>query len=260
MNALRAELRKLLSLPATYLGTVIGFVATVFLAAIDAHHHRAALDSGRIPPAGDVPAMAVGFDLVAIGSIAAITIGVVVISSEYLGGDDESGGGRQILTTLVGAPRRVPLLAAKALAVALVTGLLAFGTILAVVAASQALLGGHGLAFLEAVGRLGWRVPGAVAFWMLTGLMVFAVTVITRSGVVPLIVFIINTAGVSLTYIAARNTSWGRFLPDVAGTQMFVFDYAAPDMLDPIPGGLVMLGWTAVLLAIAAIVFVRRDA
>ncbi|HEY0805848.1 MAG TPA: ABC transporter permease, partial [Pseudonocardiaceae bacterium] len=88
----------------------------------------------------------------------------------------------------------------------------------------------------------------------------FAVTVLTRHGIIPLIVFIANSSVVSVGLLLAKFTTIGKFVPDVAGSQMFAVKYPLRGMLSPAWGGIVMGLWTVGLLGVAATVFARRDA
>ncbi|GAB3689901.1 hypothetical protein [Nocardiopsis oceani] len=109
------------------------------------------------------------------------------------------------------------------------------------------------------------RALGALIFWTLTALIAMALTVLTRSGTIPIIVLVTNSSLVSFSMLLSNVTSAARYLPDLAGTALFLGDdpdsFAAFDLLlDPLAGGLVMAAWAAGLLAAAALVLQRRDA
>jgi hypothetical protein len=209
----------------------------------------------------DTSPIEAGFALIpTIGVLGPIVLGVVAISSEYTPNSGDAGGGRQIITTLTSIPRRVVLVAAKVLILAVLTAALAAVSIPTTIAVSQAVLGAHGLPLGEALTTLGVRLVGAGAYWMLAALIAFAVTVLTRSGAIPLIVLIANSSLVSFSLQVSRLTPLGRYLPDIAGAQMFTVDFPAPDMLDPVTGGVVMAAWTVGLVIVATVVLARRDA
>jgi ABC-2 type transport system permease protein len=256
-NAINAELRKLVSLPSTFVAAAISVVGTIGVAALNTNSLRGRLDSDSAGSLADVSTIDSGFNAVSFGTIGAIVLGVVAMSSEF---SADAGGGRQILTSLACVPRRGRLLAAKAIVLALAVGLLATVTISGTVVVSQAVLGKYGHPLGQVVDELGWRAVGGVAYWICTALIAFAITVVTRSGIVPLIVFIANTSVVSVTYILAKLTSWAKYLPDVAGAQAFATNYPAEHMLTPLAGGVTMGAWTVALLVVSGIVFARRDA
>jgi hypothetical protein len=257
LNTIIAELRKVLSLPSTFVAAGISLVGTCGLAALSANSLRKKLDTGVLVETSTTDA---GLAFIPFGVIGAIVLGVVIISSEYTSNNAQIGGGRQILTSLASVPRRGLLLTAKAIVLALVTGILAAVTIPCTIVLSQALLGKHGHSLNEVAEAIGWRIAGAIVFWIFTALIAFAITVVTRSGVVPLIVLIANSALVSVTFLLTKITRLARYLPDVAGAQMFAMDYPAEDMLGPLSGGVVMGAWTVGLLLIAGTMFARRDA
>jgi ABC-type transport system involved in multi-copper enzyme maturation permease subunit len=133
-------------------------------------------------------------------------------------------------------------------------------SILSGLAVTQAVLGEHGHSFGTVLDQSGWRIAGAIAFWVLSALIALAVTVVTRSGVIPLVVLIVNSSMVSVSFLLTKVTPLAKYLPDVAGAQSFTTRYPADDMLSPAAGALVMAGWTALLLVAAGWIFARRDA
>lgn len=242
-RAVAAELSKLLSLPSTavaFAAMVLGPVAVTFLNARNAAYTD--------------PAQAV-LSAAPIGTVGAIVLGVVAMSGEYRSGPQESGGGRQITNTLTAMPHRAWLLAAKAVSVVLLVAVAAaFAFLLALVCAHHVLGGGE-------VRGVPARLFGAAAYWAFTALIALAVTVFTRSGILPLIVLIANGSLVSLSYLLSKVTPAARYLPDLAGIRLFADEdhLAMADALDPVTGGLVMGAWAMGLLAVAVLVLHRRD-
>ncbi|MCA2224047.1 ABC transporter permease [Nonomuraea aurantiaca] len=258
-NAIAAELRKLLTLPSALLALALGALSTLGFAAMTASSLRDRLDSGDSSALAYTTTMETGFNLIPMGTIGTVVLGVVIISSEYAANRKDAGGGRQILASLTCVPRRGVLLAAKTIVLILVSGVLGAVTIPATIALSQFLLGAHGNSPSAVVAALGWRAVGGVVYWVLISVIAFAVTVLTRSGIVPLIAFIANLTLVSVTFMLTKLTPLANYLPDVAGAGMVGVFHLTDGMLDPLPGGLVMTAWAAGLLAIAARVFARRD-
>lgn len=104
------------------------------------------------------------------------------------------------------------------------------------------------------------RMLGAALYWVLTGLMALATTVFTRSGVIPLIILIMNNSLVSFLFLLTRVTDLANWLPDMAGRSLFGGEYIVDGAPGPVAGAITMAVWTAGLLVIAALVFRWRDA
>ncbi|MFJ3405888.1 ABC transporter permease [Promicromonospora sp. NPDC090134] len=259
LNTFLAELRKTVNLPASGLaaaGTLIGSAGITVLNAFGA---RAALDSGVQGSRAFQSAFETGYAAVPLGTVGAVVIGVVAISSEYAANSPDAGGGRQITATLTASPHRVRLLAAKALSVLLLVIATAAVTIPACVALAGLIIGG------ASGGAVGWdeavaRSAGAGLYWALTALLALAVTVLTRSGIIPLVVLVSNSSLVSFSLLLTHVTPLAHWLPDMAGRRLFGGLSTVEGGLDVLPGALVMAAWTVGLLTVACVVFSRRDA
>lgn len=97
---------------------------------------------------------------------------------------------------------------------------------------------------------------------MFTSLIGLAVTALLRSGTVALIILIVNSSVVPISFlvnlVAPAVAAW---LPDAAGTQMVPGAMTMSEFtLEPVAGGLVMAAWTVALLVAAALRFSKRDA
>jgi hypothetical protein len=259
LNLTAAELRKAFSLPSVYVGIALATAGTVGLSALAASTRRAAMDRGDTNAFRN-STLDAGFEIVGPGVIGMAVLAVVIMSSEYTPNRKDAGAGRQILVSLTSVPRRGVLLAAKAVVVAALTTLIAMISILTGLAVTQALLGEHGHSFSTVLDQSGWRIAGAIAYWVCSALIALAVTVVTRSGIIPLVVLIVNSSVVSVSYLLTKVTPLAKYLPDVAGVQSFTRQYPADNMLSPASGALVMAGWTALLLVAAGWIFARRDA
>ncbi|TDD68742.1 ABC transporter permease [Jiangella aurantiaca] len=237
-DAVAAELRKALTLPATLAGLAVAVLGPVALAALNASQGTA--DSAAEAALAAEPLITIG----------AIVLGVIAVSSEY-------NGGRQIASTFAAMPRRLTVLAAKAAAVAVLVAVAAAVAFPASLLVAR-LVAGPGPGADDVLGR----AIGAGVYAVLIGLIALAITVLTRSGIVPLIVLIANGSVVSVSFLLYLVTPLARYLPDLAGMRMLAGDdrIAIDDALAPLPGGLVMAAWTAALLAVAGAVLVRRDA
>ncbi|MBE3015293.1 ABC transporter permease [Microbispora sp. NEAU-D428] len=254
MRALAAEASKLTSLPTVWIAMAAGVLVPSVIAGITASSTLGAITRGAETIAG----VDTGYQELAFGVVGAIILGVVGISSEYFTESAESGGGRQITTSLTAVPSRLRFLLAKISAVAITSALLAIvaaGTTMGVI---RVVLGEHAPTLgADDVPRL----AGVVCYWVYTALLAFGITVLTRHGVIPLAVLIANTSVVTVTYLLTKITPLANYLPDMAGVRMFIRKLADNTVeISPLAGGLVMTAWVAVLLVIAAIAFTRRDA
>lgn len=260
MRHLSAELRKLLSLRASLVAAALCLGAAPALAALNGNTMRARLAAGDTSSLSHWSVAERGFEGVMFAVIAGIVLGVVIMSSEYTANAGDVGGGRQILATLTSVPSRGTLLLAKAGALTLATVLLSSAAIVTGIVVGQAVLGPFGLSPWQAAGELGWRLPGAVFYCVCTALIALAVTTVTRSGVIPLIVLIVNSSLISVSFLLSKVTSWAKFLPDAAGLHLFARGTAYAEHLSPVVGAAVLTAWTALGLAVGVVAFVRRDA
>jgi ABC-type transport system involved in multi-copper enzyme maturation permease subunit len=259
-RTIAAELRKTATLPASLAAAGVAFLGAFGITLLNAFSVRNALRAGRPDSVGYTSPAEAAFSAIPLGTVGAIILGVVVISSEYTTNSPDSGGGRQITATLTATPRRHVLLAAKAGSLLLLVLALAAITIPACLTAAHLIVSGPPAP--DALGATLARAAGAALYWTLTGLMAMAITVLSRSGIIPLIVLIANSSLVSVSVLLAHVTRLAYYLPDLAGTRLFADDQMGlfEDVLDPLPGGLVMAAWALAFLAVASAVFTRRDA
>jgi ABC-2 type transport system permease protein len=190
-----------------------------------------------------------------IAQVTAVVLGTLVATSEY--------GTGMVRATLAAVPRRGPVLAAKAI---VLTGtLLVTGTVTAFVG----YLGGN--AFLSAAGV---GVPfdgdgvlrallGSGLYLAGLGLLSMAVGLLVRHTAAALsavlaVVFVLGNMAFLLP------GTWGEWvakvLPGNAGSPVATPVSFNPDLLGPWTGFAVFAAEVAVLLAVAAVTFQRRDA
>ena len=243
MKAARAELIKLTSLPAVWIAVAIGLVLPAGVTLLNASNSHAR-------PSADT-----GFRELAIGVIAAIVIGVVAVSSEYLAEGEDSGSSRQITTSLTAVPSRSRFLLAKAAAIAATVGLLALITSAITLTATDLSSADVSIGTSDVP-----RVLGITAYWIFSALLAAGITLVTRSGIIPLSVLIVNISVVSVSFLLTKVTHFAYYFPDLAGTHLFLRASDDPVGLSPVVGGLVMGLWVAAVAGIGATVFVRRDA
>ncbi|RUS43291.1 ABC transporter permease [Cohnella sp. AR92] len=251
-NALAAELSKLLSLPAIWIAVAVGILVAPAIAVIRSFQELFEIEKS-VQTAVEYP---IGFEELGFGVMGVIIVGVIAISSEYFTESEESGGGRQLTTSLTANPSRIRFLMSKASAVATVSAILAIIAIALTLVAVRIILAEHapelGIADIS-------RFIGVVCYWVLTALMAFGITILTRHAALPMAVLLLNTSVVSVTYLLTRVTPLANYLPDMAGIRMFVEIKDAGSPLTPIWGGVVMAAWVTALLSIGTVTFCRRD-
>ncbi|MEU4197999.1 hypothetical protein AB0E69_39315 [Kribbella sp. NPDC026611] len=257
MRLLAAEVRKAATLPAVWVGfavVLLGSVALTLINAIDTHR---TWDAGELDPHLLASPFNLAFSMTPLGTLGAVVMGVVAFSSEYTANNADAGGGRQVLTTLIAAPNRGRLFVAKAGTLVLLVVAMAAATMSVTVGIAHAILGwAEPVAFGDAV----LRCLAATLYWALSGLIAFAFTVLLRNGVVPLIVLIVNSSVVSVSFLLTKLTPLAYWLPDLAGRRLFVGVRTSEGGLGALPGGLVMTGWAVACCLGAAVLFARRDA
>lgn len=258
-NTFTAELRKAVSLPASWVAVAVTLLGSVGVTVLNAVAARTALDSGAPESRGFSSAFETAYAAVPLGTVGAVVIGVVVMSSEYAANSTDAGGGRQITATLAAVPRRAGLLVAKALTVVLLVALIAAVTIPAAAGVARLVIGAGPPETVGLADAL-VRSLGAALYWTLTGLIALAITTLARSGIIPLVVLITNSSLVSVSLLLTNLTPLAHWLPDLAGRRLFVGMPTVDGGLDAVPGALVMAAWTAALLGVAGVVFSRRDA
>jgi ABC-2 type transport system permease protein len=249
VSLVRAELRKLLGLPTAWIGLLLGTLLVPVVVLLNAPYTRRAIAAGTLTDTSDL-----GLRDLGIGLIGPMILGVVVVSSEYTSTGQDAPGARQLTATLTAVPNRLRLLAAKTTALVLVVAAQAAVTAAATLTLTQVLHGEHAPAPSPA------RVAAAILYWTLTALLAYAITLITRNGIVPLTLLIINSTVVSVSYLLTKVTDLAAYLPDIVGAQMFIRGADFPEELAPVTAGLVMTAWIVALLAIGAVLFHRRDA
>jgi ABC-2 type transport system permease protein len=249
VSVVRAELRKLLGLPTAWAGLVLGTLLAPAIVLLNSSYTRRAIADGTLTDPSDL-----GLNDLGVGLIGPLILGVVVVSSEYTSTGEDAPGARQLTATLMAVPDRWRLLAAKTIALVLVVAAQAAVTAAATVTLTQVLYG----ELVPAVAP--GRVAAAILYWVLTALLAYAITLITRNGIVPLTLLIINSGVVSVSYLLTKVSDLAAYLPDIVGAQMFIRGADFPVKVAPVTAGLVMTAWIAALLAIGAVLFHRRDA
>ena len=251
-QVLTSELTKLLTLRSVWItlaATVVIVIALGWLSAPAVGEGLASNDPGLAP--GTV-AESVGLEFVLLGQIGMIVVGVMAAGSEQTGG--------QIKTSMVAVPARVSLILLKSAALLLVTLVVGAVTVPVLSLVSQAGLGDLGVISDGVPATLVWRWVGAVAYWVVIAQVAFALSSMMRQVILPLFLLV---AVSQLSMMLVVLTPFSRFLPTVAGVQLFdattitaAFPAAA---LTPSEATGCVLAWTLGLLAAAAALFRARD-
>jgi hypothetical protein len=181
-------------------------------------------------------------------------LGVLWISGEY--------GTGLIRSTFAAVPKRLPVLWSKAAVLATVVFLLALPGTLIVFFASQSILQGKHISLAFTHPEVARALIGAALYLTLVALFSLGLGAVIRNtagGIAALvsIVFVIPTL------ISVFGTSWKNainpYLPTNAGAAITSIHQQA-NTLAPWTGFGLFLGYTAALLAVAAILLRRRDA
>lgn len=259
LSALAAEARKAMTLPATFAGLAVTLFGSSALTLLNAVSVRGALDAGQPQRVASTAPFDTVLAAAPLGTVGAVVLGVVMISSEYTANRSDAGSGRQITATLAAIPRRLTLLAAKVVTVVVLVAVTAAATIPACLSIARAIIGTAEETI--SVDDVVARSLGVALYWTLTALMAFAVTVLTRSGIIPLTVLIVNSSLVPFSLLLSNLTPLAHYLPDLAGRHLLEGgQFTIDGGLDPVTGTFVMGAWTLALLAIAGAVFARRNA
>jgi hypothetical protein len=189
-----------------------------------------------------------------VSQLAVAVLGVLVITGEYSTG--------MIRASFSAVPKRLPVLWAKTVVFGVVTFLLVLPSVLIAFFASQAILSRHDILQISfshpGVAR---SVIGGAVYVLLVGIFALGIGAIIR-----------NTAGGIATFAgiffvlpplmnvlpASWNHAISKYLPSEAGRQIFSLTHDS-NSLSPLWGGLLFAGYCAAVLALAAVLLVRRD-
>ena len=255
LHVLRSEWTKLRSLRSTGWSLLVGILLTIafpiLFAAVTSSHwghmspqeraHRSPLD---IALAG-----------VNVAQLAIAVLGVLVISGEYSTG--------MVRATFTAVPKRLPVLWAKTAVFAVVAFVLTVPAVLIGFFASQAILARHDILQISfSTPGVARSLVGGALYVMLTGIFALGIAAIVRNTAGGIATF----AGIFFVIPPLMNilpSSWNnaisQYLPSEAGRQLFALQHAS-HTLTPTGGGLLFVGYCALVLAIAAVLLVRRDA
>jgi len=190
-----------------------------------------------------------------IAQLAIAVLGVLVITGEYSTG--------MIRSSFIAVPKRLPVLWAKISVYAAVSFVLMVPSVIVAFFASQAVLSGHHILQIS-IGSSGVlrSIIGGALYVTLVGVFALGIGAMVRNTAGGIATF----AGIFFVIPPLMNilpTSWNNavtpYLPSEAGRQLFSLHQSAHS-LSPLWGGLLMLGYCAAVVAVAAMLLVRRDA
>jgi ABC-2 type transport system permease protein len=188
------------------------------------------------------------------GQLTIIVLGVLVITSEYSTG--------VIRASLLAVPRRLPMLAAKAIVFTAITLVLGEIVMFASFFIGAAILHSHVPVSLSAPNATRAVVGGGLYLAVL-GLFALSIGALVRhtaGAITGTIAFVIVLEPLS----ALIPGTWGDhihdYLPTVAGRLIIQTARASHQVLSAWQGFGVFCLWTAVLLVAAAVLLLRRDA
>jgi len=257
-HLLQAEWTKIRSVRST-VWTLIVFVVvcigfTALIGWLTESHWYGPQAASRDASAASDP---VGFIMgtgIGLGQLAIAVLGVLVITTEYSTG--------VIRASLLAVPRRLPMLAAKALVFAVllfvVTEIVGFCSFFV----GSAILHAHVPVSLGGAG-VTRAVIGAGLYLTVLGLLAVAIGTMIRhtAGAIATIIGVVFVVPILSGLLPS---SWGAhinaYLPEQAGTLITHTHEVSGDLLSPWQGFGILCVWTVLALAAAAYLLERRDA
>ena len=189
-----------------------------------------------------------------LSQLAICVLGVMVIASEYSTG--------MIRASLLAVPRRLPMLAAKCVVFGLLVLVIGEVVCFSSFAIGSRILHSKAPVSLSDPGVLR-AVVGAGLYLAVLGLFSLAVGAILRhsaAGITGVIGFVLVLAPLAQLLPGRVGKHIHAYLPSEAGHLIAQAKQASGDLLSPWQGFGVFCLWTAVLLAIGAVLLQRRDA
>ncbi|WP_028066016.1 ABC transporter permease subunit [Solirubrobacter soli] len=194
-----------------------------------------------------------GFHL---AQLAIAVLGVLVISGEYSTG--------MIRSSLMAVPRRLPVLFAKLGVFAAVTFVLMLAASVVSYLVVQSIVAGHQLDHPLTSAPALRVVVGTALFLTVLGLFACGLGALTRStagGIGSFVGLLFVLPGITALLPASTSDAINPYLPWNAGSAVATAVFEDPlHHLSPWTGFAVFCGYTAIVVAAAAVLLVRRDA
>jgi ABC-type transport system involved in multi-copper enzyme maturation permease subunit len=250
-RVIRSEWIKFWTLRSTWavLGAaVVGMLVLALVVAYNTRHLTSNLQANDIAPSATLQGYFLGELLIG-------ALGVLFVSGEYSTG--------MIRSTLVAVPRRLPVLWAKLVVFVTITAVSMITVSIVAFVSAQAVLSHYRTGFSLSDPGVLRVVIGTGVYLTLVGVIGAALGWIVRSTPGALVTYFAIVLVLPLLFGEALG-NWGKqvaqFLPDQAGASFSTSIPESSYSLSPWVGLLVLVGWAAVALAIAAGVLRRRDA
>ncbi|HEX4659091.1 MAG TPA: ABC transporter permease subunit [Streptosporangiaceae bacterium] len=250
-RVIRSEWIKFWTLRSTWavLGAaVVGMLALAVVVAYNTRHLTSNLQANDIAPSSTLQGYFLGELLIG-------ALGVLFVSGEYSTG--------MIRSTLVAVPRRLPVLWAKLAVFVTVTAVSMVTVSVVAFVSAQALLSRYRTGFSLSDPGVLRVVIGTGVYLTLVGMIGAALGWIVRSTPGALVAYFAIVLVLPVLFGDALG-NWGKevaqFLPGQAGASFSTSIPGSSYSLSPWAGLLVLAGWAAAGLAIAAGVLRRRDA
>ncbi len=180
-------------------------------------------------------------------------LGVLVISAEYSTG--------MIRATFSAVPRRLPVLWAKAGVFAGVTLVLMIPSALVAFFVSQSILSGQHIQIAFSAAGVPRAVIGAGLYLTVVGILALGLGTILRStaGAISVLFGLLFVLPPLMEILPQSwNNAIGPYLPSTAGQQIMTI-VKEPHMLSPWTGFALFCGYAVAVMAVAAVLLVRRD-
>lgn len=253
---LRSEWIKLRSLRSTVWSFSIMFVLQIGLGVLMAFTLPTSNDSasGIVNPfAMDDPMVVVTTMTagLALGQLIIAVLGVLVISGEYSTG--------QIRSTFTAVPTRLPVLWAKSIVFAVVTFVVSVLSMLVTFVVALPILASRDIS-VSLLDEAVWpAIVGAAAYLSFLGVISLGLGAIIRStagGIASSLGLILVVPVILVVIPVTWVQDLANWLPSAAGGQL----YRDLGVFEVWQAQLIMLGWVALFLGIAALLLQRRDA
>ncbi|HEY0937907.1 MAG TPA: ABC transporter permease subunit [Trebonia sp.] len=250
-RVVKSEWIKFWTLRSTWLvlgAAVAGMVVLALVVAYNTRHLTRNLQANDIAPSSTLQGYYLAQLLIG-------ALGVLFVSGEY--------GTGMIRSTLVAVPRRLPVLWAKLVVFVTVTAVSMVAVSIVAFVCAQALLSHYRTGYSLSEPGVLRVVIGTGIYLTLVGMIGGALGWIVRSTPGALVAYFAVILVLPVLFGDALGT-WGKevaqFLPSQAGASFSTSIPESSYSLSPWVGLLVLAGWVAVTLAVAAGVLRRRDA
>ena len=250
----RSEWTKLHSLRSTRWSLLVGTLLAIGLPALFAALTSSHWGQMSLHERADRHPLDIALAGVNVAQLAIAVLGVLVITGEYSTG--------MIRASFTAVPKRLPVLWAKIAVYAAVTFALMLPSVLIAFFASQAILSKHHILQISfsdpGVAR---SVVGGAVYLVLLGVFALATGAIVRNtagGIAAFAALFFVIPPLMNILPASWNNAISPYLPDAAGRSIFSLHPGAHS-LAPWPGFALFVGYTALAVAIAAVLGVRRD-